>query len=166
MNFFYDQSSSISIYHNAYFTFDDVYSILAPLFEDYYGRRKLRSLISNVDHIWCVYDRQLNRYIACALVESHPEDNTLYIQLFGVEKSSQGQGIGTRLLKAIRKWGGKNRYFAILLHTQIDNYQAIGLYEKVGFRKQAHVKNFYVRNLLLSFLEFNEPDAYQMILYL
>jgi len=165
MKFFYDQSSSISVYHNAYFTFDDIYSILEPLFEDYYGKSKLRSLISNADHIWCVYNREINQYIACALVESHPEDNTLYIQLFGVEKSSQGQGIGTRLLKAIRRWGRKNGYFAILLHTQLDNYQAIGLYQKVGFRKQYHVKNFYIRNLF-SFFQFHEPDAYQMILYL
>lgn len=168
MNLFYDQSrsSSISILHNSYFTLDDVQAVLAPLFESYYGRRKLRSMIAGVDHIWCVYDRNTNRYIASALLDNQPEDNTLYIKLFGVEKTSQGQGIGTRLLKAIRRWARKSGYFGIVLHTQLDNEQAVGLYEKVGFQKQYRVRNFYRRNALLSFLETHEPDAYLMVLYL
>ena len=167
MHLFYDQSSaSTAIYHNAYFTVDDVQVVLAPLFENFYGRRKLRSMIEKVEHRWCAYDRRTNRYTAAALVDSQPADNTLYIRLFGVQEASQGQGIGTRLLKAIRRWAQKHGYFAILLHTQIDNTKAIGLYEKVGFQKQYYAKNFYRRSLLLSFLDNSQPDAYQMILYL
>ncbi len=166
MKFSYNQSQSlslISIYHNSNFTFNDVESILAPLFESYYGIQFLRSIIYSVDHIWCVYDKNINRYIACALVQSHPKKNILYIKLFGVEKSSQGQGVGTQLLKAIKKWGRKKDYFAIILHTQIDNLKAIGLYEKVGFQKQYYFKNFFHQN---RFFLLSEPDAYQMILYL
>lgn len=161
MNLFYDQS--ISIYHNSKFSFDDIESVLRPLFEGYYGIEQLRSIISSVDHIWCVYDKNLNQYIACALVKSHSKKNVLYIKLFGVETSSQGQGVGTRLLKAIKKWGEKKDYFAIILHTQIDNFKAIGLYEKVGFRKQYYLKNFFRPP---GFFSFNQPDAYQMILHL
>ncbi len=70
MHFFYDQpSSSISIYHNSEFSLDDIESVLGPLFENYYGIKQLRSIISSVDHIWCVYDKNINRYIACALVQ-------------------------------------------------------------------------------------------------
>jgi len=164
MHFFYDQpSSSISIYHNSEFSLDDIESVFGPLFENYYGMKQLRSIISSVDHIWCVYDININRYIACALVQSHPKKNILYIKLFGVEKSSQGQGVGTQLLKAIKKWGRKKDYFAIILHTQIDNLKAIGLYEKVGFQKQYYFKNFFHQD---RFFSLSEPDAYQMILYL
>jgi ribosomal protein S18 acetylase RimI-like enzyme len=159
MTFFYDQS--ISIDHNSNFSFNDVESVLGPLFLSYYGNEQLRSLISSVDHIWCVFDKKINQYIACALVQSHPEDNVLYIKLFGVDKSSQGQGIGTRLLKAIKTWGERKKYFAVILHTQINNLKAIGLYEKVGFRKEYYLKNFFN-----SQVQYNEPDAYQMILYL
>lgn len=161
----HSSSSSIFIYYNENFSYDDVEYVLGPLFDSYYGRRRLRSLIQKVDHIWCVYDRRTRQYIACALLDSKP-DGTLYIQLFGVQQASQGQGIGTRLLRAIRRWARKSGYFAISLHTQIDNYQAIGLYEKVGFRKQSVVRDYYRRYGFLSFLEFNQPDAYLMSLYL
>lgn len=166
MNFTFDQTSSISIFYNSNFTHEHVESILAPLFETYYGRRKLRSMIAKVEHIWCAYDNKRHRYIACALLETNFLDNTLYVKLFGVEHASQGQGIGTRLLKAIRKWAKRNGFIAILLHTQVDNYQAIGLYEKVGFQKMNLVRNFYRRYSLASLFEYNQPDAYQMILYL
>jgi ribosomal protein S18 acetylase RimI-like enzyme len=169
MNFFYNQSrvlSPISIYHNSKFTSNDVESIFAPLFESYYGIQFLRSIIYSADHIWCVYDKTINRYIACALVQSDYRNNILYIKLFGVEKSSQGQGIGTRLLNTIKNWGRKKHYLAIILHTQINNYKAIGLYEKVGFRKEYYLKNFFNSRGFLSFIEDHEPDAYQMILYL
>jgi ribosomal protein S18 acetylase RimI-like enzyme len=169
MNFFNNQSqssSSISIQHNSHFSFEDIESVLGPLFGNYYGTEQLRSMINKVGHIWGVYDRRIQRYTACALVTSHSKDNVLYIKLFGVEKSSQGQGIGTHLLEAIKTWGRKSDYFAIILHTQIDNTKAIGLYEKVGFRKQYFLKDFFRPRGLFSFIAFNEPDGYQMILYL
>ena len=159
-------SSSISIKHNSKFLFTDVESILGPLFASYYDIERLRSIISSVDHIWCVFDKKINRYIACTLIQSHPADNVLYIKLFGVDKSYQGQGIGTRLLNRIKTWGRKKKYFAIILHTQINNLKAIGLYEKVGFRKQYFIKDFFHSPKLSSLIQYNEPDAYQMILYL
>lgn len=165
MNFVLDQLP-ISIHHNSSFTLDDIESVLGSLFGSYYGDEKLRTIISSVNHVWCVYDEKTNRYVACALVKTHHKKNVLYIKLFGVEKSSQGQGIGTRLLKAIRKWGQKGNYSAIILHTQTNNYQAIGLYEKVGFIKQYFFKDFFRPRELPSFIPHHEPDAYQMILYL
>jgi len=156
-------SSSQLIYHNENFSYDDVEYVLGPLFDSYYGRRQLRSIIRKVDHIWCVYDQITRQYVACALLKTK-DDNTLYVKLFGVQQANQGQGIGTRLLKAIKRWARHAGYLAIQLHTQIDNDQAIGLYEKVGFRKQYIERNFYRRYSFRSFFEFNQPDAYFMIL--
>jgi ribosomal protein S18 acetylase RimI-like enzyme len=169
MTLFYDQSpssSSISIYYNSGFSLDDVESVLRPLFENYYGIRQLRSIISSADHTWCVYDRRINQYIACALLLNQPNNNVLYLNLFGVAEISQGQGIGTRLLKIIKRWARKNGYSAIFLHTRVDNVPAIRLYEKVGFQKQYHVPNFYRQYGFFTFFAPHEPNAYQMILYL
>ncbi|CAF2091873.1 unnamed protein product [Rotaria magnacalcarata] len=170
MNFSSDQSSSssssISIYHNSYFSFEDVEYVLRPLFQSYYGREGLRSIIYSVNHTWCVYDRQISRYVGCALIETHDTDNVLYVKLLGVKKSSQGQGIGTQLLKTIKRWAQKQNYFALVLHTQINNDKAIRLYEKVGFVKQYYLKDFFQSSGLLSLFQFSEPGAYQMILYL
>ncbi|CAF0918324.1 unnamed protein product [Rotaria sp. Silwood1] len=169
MNFSYNTSkslSSISIYHNSHFSLDDIESVLEPLFGSYYGIEQLRTIISSADDIWCVYDRENNNYVACALVQSFHTDKVLYVNLFGVEQSHQGQGIGTLLLKKMKSWGRKKNYSAIILHTQVNNYKAIGLYEKVGFIKQYYAKNFFPPRGFLSFFQYHEPDAYQMILYL
>ena len=169
MKLFRNQIASIpliSVYHNSNFSPNDIESVLKPLFGSYYGTRQLRKLIAGADHTWCVYDRRVNQYVACALVESRSVDNTLYITLFGVAKSSQGQGIGKLLLNQIINWGRKQKYFAITLHTQVDNEKAIGLYEKVGFRKLYYLKDFFLRYGFLSFFQIYQRDAYEMILYL
>lgn len=157
---------SISIHHNSSFSLEDIESALEPLFGNYYGTKRLRSIISSTDHIWCVYHREITQYIACALVQSHHTNNILYVKLFGVVKSSQGQGMGTHLLKAIIKWARREKYFAIILHTQIDNDRAVGFYEKVGFRKQHYLKDFFRQYGSRSLIQSFQPDAYQMILYL
>ncbi|CAF0818366.1 unnamed protein product [Rotaria sordida] len=159
-------SSPISIYHNSKFSFDDVESVLEPLFGNYYGISELRAIISNVDHIWCAYNTTKKQYVACALVRTYNKDKVLFINLFGVTQACQGQGIGTRLLKAIKNWGQKQKYVAIILHTQVDNYKAIGLYEKVGFYKQYYITNFFPPRGCLSFFRSHGSDAYEMILYL
>lgn len=157
---------SISIYYNKNFTLDDVESVLYPLFGGYYGKQRLQEVIESTEHIWCVYDHQSARFIACALLSDRDNQKTLYVKLFGVEKSSQGRGIGTRLLKAIQRWAKKKNYLALMLHTQTNNYAAIHLYEKAGFRKQFYMKNFFRRRAHL-WLDFTfQPDAYQMICYL
>lgn len=166
MTFVYQPFSSISIRHNSKFALADVESVLAPLFGDHYGLEQLRSIIDSVDHIWCVFDRRTQQYVACALVHSHEDKNALYVKLFGVAPDFQGQGLGTRLLKTVRKWATRENYSAMILHTQINNYRAINLYEKVGFRKQFLLEDFFRPPGTPSFAQLHESDAYQMILYL
>ena len=166
MHFVYQRMSPISVRHNSKFSADDVEFVLGPLFGTHYGMDGLRSIISSVDHIFCAYDKKMHRYVGCALVQSHNEKNILYIKLFGVAESNQGQGIGTHLLKSIQKWGERENFSAIILHTQVNNYRAIGLYEKVGFLKQYLLKDFFRPRELPTFVEVYESDAYQMIAYL
>lgn len=158
--------STLSVHHNRDFSLDEVETILQPLFAGYYGRRRLRQIIADSEHIWCIYDRQVNRFVGCALLADRDNRRVLYVKLFGVEKSSQGRGIGTRLLRAIQRWAKDEKYVALMLHTQVNNDAAIGLYEKVGFRKESLVKNFFRRRAHLWLDLTFQPDAFQMICYL
>ncbi|NJP36875.1 GNAT family N-acetyltransferase [Alkalicoccus luteus] len=54
--------------------------------------------------------------------------------VMGVRKSFQGQGIGSRLLERMINWCGENDVMRIELTTVCRNKEAIGLYEKFGFR--------------------------------
>lgn len=159
-------SSSFSVHYNRDFTIEQVQSILQPLFGGYYGKNRLRKIIADSEHIWCVYDRQVNRYVACALISDRDEKRILYVKLFGVDQSTQGRGIGTYLLKSIQQWAKERHYVAMMLHTQINNVAAIGLYEKVGFHKEFYLSNFFRRRTLLWLDPTFQTDAFQMILYL
>ncbi|CAF1093843.1 unnamed protein product [Rotaria sp. Silwood1] len=118
------------------------------------------STIYTVHHIFCAYDVQQARCIACALVNNVRNNSGLYIMLFGVQKSNQGHGIGTQLLAAIIQWARQTGYTFIYLHVHIENYKAMALYEKAGFRKTQYVPNYY------GHLPKNPPHAFRMDLLL
>ena len=152
--------SNTSIFYNRNFSRREIESVLGPLFGDYYGLERLRSIISKSEHVWCMFDQRVQRPVAAALLSDRERGSVLYLKLFGVDKASQGQGIGTRLLKAIQQWARARRnYMSIMLHTQTNNSPAIHLYEKVGFRKEFFLRDFFHR-------QSNHADAYQMIFYL
>ncbi|MFC4737679.1 GNAT family N-acetyltransferase [Bacillus daqingensis] len=54
--------------------------------------------------------------------------------VMGVRKSSQGQGIGSRLLEHMISWCGENGVMRIELTTVCRNKEAVRLYEKFGFQ--------------------------------
>jgi ribosomal protein S18 acetylase RimI-like enzyme len=122
------------IYHNLNYSVDDLEDLLFPLFEKNYTNDSLRVTIESANHIWCVYEH--GKCIACALITDIGSHGGLYIILFGVQKSEQGRGIGTRLLESIIEWSRNHRYTFIYLHTEYDNENAIRLYEKAGFQKE------------------------------
>ncbi|CAM4908552.1 unnamed protein product [Rotaria socialis] len=156
-------SVPIRIYHNGDFPYEHVHSVLGPLFENYYGDQGLRNMFASVDHIWCAYDIFTDHCVGCVLVQSEPDRATLYIKLLGVRRMSQGQGVGARLLDAVLSWAKSRSYIAVLLHTQADNYKAIGLYQKLGFRKQAYLPDFFHSQAPLRSLLSGEPNAYMMV---
>ncbi|CAF2458160.1 unnamed protein product [Rotaria sp. Silwood2] len=114
------------------------------------------STIYTVHHIFCAYDGKEGRCIACALVNNVSNNSGLYIMLFGVQNLNQGRGIGTRLLENIIQWARQTGYRFICLHVHVENYQAMGLYEKVGFRKTEYIPNYY------GHLPKNPPHAFRM----
>lgn len=60
-----------------------------------------------------------------------------------VEKSAQGQGVGTRLLEKMMEVARSHRAANMFLEVRLSNKSAIGLYEKMGFNEMAIRRNYY-----------------------
>lgn len=148
--------SDIQVYHNIQFPLDDILDVLYPLFSPYYPYDEFINMIYTVNHIFCAYNVRQRQCVGCALVND--KDGGLYVMLFGVRQSSQGHGTGTQLLQAIIRWARRSGYPYIQLDVHVENYKAIGLYEKVGFRKSKFEPFYY------AFTSKRPPHAYRMIL--
>jgi ribosomal protein S18 acetylase RimI-like enzyme len=155
-------SSDIEVYYNKFIQipFNDIFGVLHPIFGQYYGNNDFIYMLSTAQHIFCAYDKRQGQCIACALINNDSTQGGLYIMLFGVRKSNQSHGTGTYLLETIIQWARQTGYRYIHLHVHVDNYKAIGLYEKVGFRKYQYLPNFYGN------IQKDPPHAIQMILSL
>jgi ribosomal protein S18 acetylase RimI-like enzyme len=135
--------SNIQIHYNIQFPLDDILDVLYPIFGQYYPYDDFIYMIYTINHIFCAYDNKIGQPIACALINNDNTQGGLYVMLYGVRQSNQNHGIGTYLLEKIILWARQRGYRFIYLHVHIDNYKAIGLYEKVGFRKHEYLPNFY-----------------------
>lgn len=68
-------------------------------------------------------------------VSGVPEPEWLYIRSMAVSPSTQGMGIGHRLIDAIEEYGIENGYDRLFLYTTYFSIGAIELYEKHGFKR-------------------------------
>ena len=57
-----------------------------------------------------------------------------YVQRLAVDPRWQSQGIGRSLVRTSGRWAKKAGARSLMLNTQADNVEAIGLYESEGFR--------------------------------
>jgi len=153
-------SSGIQIYHNIQFPLDDILGVLYPLFGPYYPYDEFIDMIYTINHIFGAYDKRQGQCIAYGLLNNTETDGGLYLMLFGVSQSSQGHGIGTHLLQKIIRWARQTGHIYIYLDVHVENYKAIGLYEKVGFRKYEYLPNYYIHTSK------RPPHAIRMILSL
>lgn len=64
--------------------------------------------------------------------------------VIGVLQKASGQGIATKLLKAIENWAFENKIFRLELTVMVNNHRAIRLYERSGFEKEGIKRNSLV----------------------
>ncbi|UJR24974.1 hypothetical protein I4U23_006338 [Adineta vaga] len=152
--------SNIQILHNRPVPLEEILAVLYPLFGEFYPYDDFIRMINDSHNIFCAYDRIQRRCVACALVNNTRKRGGLYLMLFGVRQSSQQRGLGTHLLKSVINWAYYTGHTYMDLHVHVDNYKAIGLYEKLGFRQSEYLRNYY-RNTPK-----DNPHAYRMILRL
>ena len=155
-----NNTSNIEVYHNIHFPLDDVLDVFYPIFGMYYPYDDFIYMIYTANNIFCAYDKTQGRCIASALVNKGDTPDGLYIMLFGVRQSNQRHGTGTHLLSSIIQWARQTGYTYITLNVHIENYKAIGLYEKVGFVRNKYIPNYYGN------LPKYPPHAFGMILFL
>lgn len=85
-------------------------------------------------HAVCIVTRKKRRQAHGALIKS-----------LGVKSQSQGKGIGRKFLEELIEMLRQENYARIELTVEADNPTAIRLYEKLGFKKEGTLKNFFKR---------------------
>jgi ribosomal protein S18 acetylase RimI-like enzyme/predicted nicotinamide N-methyase len=78
------------------------------------------------------------------------DESKIYIMTLGVLPSYRGRNVGTKLVQSVVDYaiGEEARTKGIkeiVLHVQINNVDAIKLYERLGFEKGEMVENYYKR---------------------
>ncbi len=64
-----------------------------------------------------------------------PEPEWLYIRSVAVLPAAQGKGVGRLLMNAIEKYALENGFARMFLYTTYFSTGAIGMYEKLGFKR-------------------------------
>ncbi|MBD3859035.1 GNAT family N-acetyltransferase [Bacillus sp. 28A-2] len=68
------------------------------------------------------------------MIQGKAIDNKMAIELFAIRSDIQGKGIGKKLFSEMMKVSYDRQYSFISAGTQLHNFPAIQLYEKMGFR--------------------------------
>ena len=102
--------------------------------------RIVKTFITDAANLVYVADdgRQLQGYV-CGQIKAKPErvlDREGYIQHWFVDQSLQEQGIGKQLLNALIHDFGAAHCTHLGVDTQLDNHQAVAVYEHLGFTKR------------------------------
>jgi GNAT superfamily N-acetyltransferase len=71
--------------------------------------------------------------IAIAIAERREWNNSLWVWDFHIDDEYQGQGIGTKLMKALINLATENGFRIMVCETQNTNVPAIRFYGKLGF---------------------------------
>jgi RimJ/RimL family protein N-acetyltransferase len=79
--------------------------------------------------------------------------HTVYLGGFTIKQGLQGQGFGSQILSHIKKAVAESGKIRIELTVDIDNASAIGLYKKMGFIIEGHIKKSYKRSSTNSYYD-------------
>jgi len=69
-----------------------------------------------------------------------------YIQTIEVTPASRGKGIGGQLLLRVESSARNAGAQSIWLHVDVENLDAIRIYEKHGYERQGRAEHYYARN--------------------
>ncbi|MBO7246129.1 MAG: GNAT family N-acetyltransferase, partial [Clostridia bacterium] len=75
-----------------------------------------------------------------SLFEGYPEEKTLYIGLFLVDKSFQRNSFGTVIMQAVIDQGFSSGYSAVKLSVQDNNKSGYPFWSKLGFKAVSKIE--------------------------
>lgn len=77
-------------------------------------------------------------------VTTRKDSDAQWITALAVSRQAQGQGIGTEMLHWVKDYAYRGGEQAVLLDVEIDNKQALYVYERAGFMKNMQI-DYFVR---------------------
>ncbi|TCL61813.1 ribosomal protein S18 acetylase RimI-like enzyme [Hydrogenispora ethanolica] len=78
-----------------------------------------------------------------AFISLQKQEELLSIRLLAVEPDCRGMGLGEKLVDWAIDYAAANRLRRITVGTQVSNYPALRLYEKMGFRVERALYRFH-----------------------
>jgi [ribosomal protein S18]-alanine N-acetyltransferase len=121
-----------------------------------YAKGQLKYLILNA-HSYCLVEEQENHIRGFIIVLFRKKSHIAGIETLNVDPAYRGLGIGKKLLLAAESEMKARLIKKVRLEVSAGNTFAIGLYEKVGFKKMEILKKYYHN------ISFETYDAYQMV---
>lgn len=89
------------------------------------------SFMTNEEFFVLTEERQVQGYIS---IQPQIEESAMVIRLLAVRETKHGQGMGNTLVQWAIHHAAKQGLRRIQVGTQVNNYSAVRLYEKNGFR--------------------------------
>ena len=89
-----------------------------------------------------VFENEIEAKGMCKLVPPYRNEHTVYLGGVAVHPDFTGKGYGSKMMKDIIDYCGKNNFKRIELSTAIHNTPAIRLYEKSGFVQEGLLKKY------------------------
>ncbi|MFX1367264.1 MAG: GNAT family N-acetyltransferase [Promethearchaeota archaeon] len=131
-------------------------SAFAPLAKRGYSKI---AVFSAIGHPWRIRERIISEFpILVAEIEDEiigtitgiAENESMKISSFAVHPAHQGNRIGQKLLLAIEEIAVKNGCNKTFLFTTWPMFEAIRLYNSLGYEKEGHLRrHFYGEDLLI-----------------
>lgn len=130
---------------------DRVVQLEKELFDSPWSKQDLEYelLANSFAHYYVLVEKeQIIGYIGTWLIDKQCQITTL-----GIAKDFQRQGYASKLMNHVLNQCKNEHFQNINLEVRVSNHQAIGLYEKSGFKKITVRKDYYA----------NHEDAYLMM---
>lgn len=88
--------------------------------------------------------KEHHRVVGFISLQETPELQTLIIRLIAISETERGRGLGQALIQWTKNYALAHNCGRLQVGTQINNYPAVRLYEKNGFRLQRGSYRFHI----------------------
>jgi len=137
---------------------DNIIELERKCFNKYiaYTPKQLKYLIT-VANSNCLAEIKHQKLRGFIIVLYNKNSQVAGIETLNVDPKFQGNGIGKKLLQAAEEDMYPKYIKKIRLEVSVGNNTAVNLYERLGFRKIALLKNYY------NYKQYRTYDAFRMV---